>query len=468
MKKQKRCVTILLTAALTLTSTITTNSMWTAEYTSPTQINYYKTENQSKIGYSKLNNGDTYYAEQLNYYDGSIYKNDFNLSGSNILIRWYNKKDKKWCRATDLVSMPTEPHLYLIDTDLSSVILSIPTIYAYDKQHQTKVIKKEMPINIVKITNGYKISYELQVKENEVGEIWYMKSNEPNLVPDLDKHLEALSVHDLDGDKRWCFDGYYFKAEEEYQPYIKDMYYKHPSSYVGVSWTKYAECRGFKDLAYIMMITCVNNQSESGFWQTGSRVKWLYEDFQIPSNFYDTRFNTDFAEGLLYAYKEYGDETFKTSLDRYMEYYYKHATENNYQTETGGILVEDYAPAQKKTHSSLNHQLAELNLLYRYYDLTKKDNYLELASKMLRGIQDTKDYWVMKDGNLRYAYGYTGIANKMEDYPHLTYDDLYITKQLLKEKFNIEDDAIEFLMKNKLQWIKNNNIHGYYGENDNL
>jgi len=470
MKKRKKYAAMLLITVLISISDITAEATGEAEYTSPNQIDYKIEEllNNDKLNirYSKLNNGDIYCAEQLNGYSGNIYKKDLTLNGNNILIRWYDKKNKKWNRIDNTDNMPSEPHLYLIDTDLSSIILGMPTIYIYDKEHLTKVVKKEMPISIIKATEGYKISYALQPEENEVGEIWYLKSDEPNLVPDTEEHLIMLSVHDLEGEKRWCFDGYYFRAEDEYQPYIKNMYYRHPSSYVGISWTKHGECRGFRDLGYIMMMTCVYNQNEYGFWQTGSRVKWLYEDFKIPSNFYDTRFNTDFAEGLLHAYKKYGDETFKTSLDRYMEYYYKHAIENNYQTETGGILVEDYAPAEKKTHSSLNHQLAELNLLYEYYDLTKKDSYLELASKMLKGIQDTKSYWVMKNGNLKYAYGYTGTANKMEDYPHLTYDDLYTTKQLLKEKFNTEDDTIEYLMKSKLQWIKNNNIHGYYGENN--
>ena len=82
---------------------------------------------------------------------------------------------------------------------------------------------------------------------------------------------------------------------------------------------------------------------------------------------------------------------------------------------------------------------------------------------MLSGIEDTKDQWVLEDNNLAYAIMYTGTANIMVDYPYLTYNDLYKTKDILYKYFNRSSDTINYLMDCKKQWMDNNNVVGYYG-----
>ena len=109
-----------------------------------------------------------------------------------------------------------------------------------------------------------------------------------------------------------------------------------------------------------------------------------------------------------------------------------------------------------------NVQLAEMNLLYKMYDVTKHEPYLELADKMLLAIEDTRDQWVLPNNNLNYALHYTGTYNTMVDYPFLTYNDLYTTRHLLRTYFNRNSDTVQYLMDCKLDWMKKNNVTGYY------
>ncbi len=127
-----------------------------------------------------------------------------------------------------------------------------------------------------------------------------------------------------------------------------------------------------------------------------------------------------------------------------------------------GILVEDYynPSGGLRTHVSLNHQLANLNFLLSLYEVTDNESYLNTALLMLYGIEDTKDQWILENNDLSYALYYNGENNIMIDYPYLTYNDLFITKQRLEE-LNIYSNAIDELMSSKMIYMLDNNITGY-------
>ncbi len=242
------------------------------------------------------------------------------------------------------------------------------------------------------------------------------------------------------------------------------MLYRQPSDYAGASFVKNASFAAAKELGYILTRTCMLNQNAQGYWQTGPQSEWLITDFAIDAGFYDTRFNTDFAENLLNAYKVYNNEEFLNALIKYCEFFKTHAQNHSYTTKSGGLLVEDYGheKAHTKTHVSLNHQLAELNLLYNMYELTKHEPYKELADKMLLAVEDTRDQWVLPSNDLNYALFYTGTYNTMVDYPYLTYNDLYTTKHLLNIYFNKTSETIQYLMDSKMKYMKEKGITGYY------
>ena len=210
-----------------------------------------------------------------------------------------------------------------------------------------------------------------------------------------------------------------------------------------------------------------NNQNEEGFWETGPASQWLKADFQIGEGFYDTRFSTDFALNLVSAYKRYGFTPFIEGAVKYGEYFLRHAEKNHYEVGDGW-LVEDYAPngkaeAYKRTHVSLNHQVNEISFLFYLYNETKDMRFYEAAKIMLRGIENTKEKWVLPDGNLAYALMYNGTNNVMTDYPYLTYNDLFELKTILSS-YGESNITVNYLMERKKEYMDKAGITEYRKE----
>ena len=412
----------------------------------------------------KFENGDIFYMHRYNFKknDEKNLVTGLSIPGSKIEIR-YIDKNSNWYMSSNIENTAYET--LFIDTDKASLIIGVPAVYMNDTTANTliRVPEQEKKVNITKENDGYRLTYEFPRNKNVIGEIWVLRSNYKLADWTNAKHFKALD-QDLGKDRRLCWDGYYFPIPHNYKPNAPNMLYRHPSDYAGASFVKNGYFLATKELGYIFTKICMKNQNAQGYWQTGPQSEWLISDFNIDAGFYDTRFNTDFAENLLNAYKTYNDDEFLDALVRYGEFFKSHAAEHSYTTQNGGILVEDYGHTKThtKTHVSLNHQLAELNLLYKMYDLTKHKPYLELADKMLLAIEDTKDQWVLPSNNLNYALYYTGTYNTMVDYPYLTYNDLYTTRHLLRTYFNKNSDTIQYLMDCKLDWMKKNNVTGYY------
>ncbi|MCD8089037.1 MAG: hypothetical protein LUD81_00130 [Clostridiales bacterium] len=418
----------------------------------------------------RFESGDIF--ELYNYYfksgnnQGSAVKNGFSIPGSSIEIHYYDYQSKSWSTLTNTENLPKET--LFIDTDSYHMVIGVPTVYANYSETHTAVIfgGLEKPVEIVKSADEkhYDIKYTFNSSGLYDGSVWVLKSERPLVDWDSPNQLNIINS-DLVHQGRFLWDGYYFTQSSDYSPYYgSGTYCRHPSSYVPVVFAHYGSFNAAYDLGYAFTYICMKNQCENGYWKTGQSVNWLNSDFGIGGGFYDTRFNTDFAQGLLYAYKRYGNPEFLDSLIKYIRYFFSHAENYHYETENGGLLVQDYSCDydHKNTHCSLNHQLAELNLLYNVYDEIKFEGCRLLADKMLLGVEDTCDQWILENNNLKYALYYSGSANTMTDYPYLTYNDLFTTRQILRDMFNRESEAVNRLMDAKLKWMKANNVTGYY------
>ncbi len=432
-------------------------------------------------GISKLSESDNYYAEKktFNFENGDVFDmfrytfkgtdnstitNGFKIPGNTITVHYYDVDSSTWHKTSDVSSLPKK--LLYIDTDKYHLIISAPAMYSNIVQSNTlhNYDQYELPIKIEKTDDGYyKILYTFTQNKDLFGEVWMLKSPSELLHWNNQSHTNLMRI-DLTTKERFSYDGYYYKEPTNYKPYYgNNTFYRHTSNYVGASLVRYGSFPAASELGYAFTYICALNQNDNGYWQTGPQCDWLYRDFGIDGGFYDTRFNTDFGENLIYAYSHYKNPIFINALKKYGEYFISHATSNHYVTDSGGWLVQDYSQdgEHKGTHCSLNHQLAELNFLYHLFDLTGYEKYRELADRMLLGIEDTKDDWILSDGNLNYALHYDGNSNVMADYPYLTYNDLYETRRILKESFGKENSVIKELMESKLEWMKKNNITGY-------
>jgi hypothetical protein len=413
-------------------------------------------------------NGDMFWIRRylFKHADSNPYTSSFTIPGESIRVHYVTAEggEKKW--ATTLAWTATFPKATLfISTSEYSLIIGIPSVYKAqgDSGHLDVQADIERPVSIVKEDGQYVIRFSFEQDPKYIGEIWALQSNIP-LFEMNEWDQRVFMGNDLADQWRLSMEGYYQKTYANYRPTGPHIYFRQASCYAGGSLLRARGSNAAYDLGYVLMKLSAANQKEAGYFTTPSRSDWLYTDFGIQEDFYDTRFNTDFAANLLDAYTVYGDGYFLESAKRYGEFYVNYAAENSYQTENG-ILVADYwqEAVHKKTHVSLNHHLAGLNFMLRMYHLTAEQAYADTALLMSKGIEDTEAQWLLPDGNLAYAVHYTG-DNLMQDYPYLTYNDLYWADWHLENYVNVDNGAVQRLMASKKAWMIKNGVHGYYGE----
>lgn len=395
------------------------------------------------------------------------YTESLQIEGSTFEMRYINSDTKEWSMSTNPEN--TTKQTLFIDTDKTHMIIGLPGVYTNNKFENSTLEYNPDLEEAVTITknddNTYTLNYTFPHDTAYIGEIWYLTSDEKLADWNNGSHFDALNF-ELANNRRFSWDGYYFKIPENYEPYSETMLYRHPSNYVGAQLTKAATFPAAFDLGYVFTYTAMKNQNDLGYWSTNPKSNWLSEDFNIGANFYDTRFNTDFAVSLINSYKKYNNDEFLMAVCRYAEYFIDHAEKNHYETKNGGWLVADYGYEQEhiKTHVSLNHQLSELNVLLSLYQTTREVRYKETAEKMLLAIEDSKDQWVLPSNNLNYAIHYVAGTNPMVDYPYLTYNDLFETQVLCMKIYGKYNPTIEYLMDCKMEWMLANDITGYRTE----
>lgn len=417
-----------------------------------------------------LGNGDFYWFRRYIFKEtlpnGGRFNAGITIPGNTIEIRYVDPVTKQWVLTSDLNKLKNVKTTLYINTDTNSAILSVPAVYRNLFINSTLEVLREdeHPIAITHDNGVYTISFSFPKDSSKIGEIWCLQSQNKLVDWTNQNNYNYLRVHDLSLERRWSWDGYYFKTPANYNPSGANILYKHSANYTGASFARYGECQLAIDLGYVMTSTCLKNQNEEGFWPTGPSSEWLLSDFDIGTYFYDTRFSTDFAINLIFAYKRYEYQPFLDGAKKYAEYFLKHAQNNHYEFGDGW-LVEDYSAnskqeAHKRTHVSLNHQVNEMNFLYYLYNETQDTRYYDLADKMLKGIDNTKYKWVLSDGNLNYALMYNGTYNTMVDYPYLTYNDLFELRQILTS-YGIQNVTINYLMETKKAYMDSHGITEY-------
>lgn len=266
------------------------------------------------------------------------------------------------------------------------------------------------------------------------------------------------------GDGRWCYDGYYWPAPSTYVPNGEQVYYRMTLPYLCRSFLGVASVyRLADDLLPCMLDVMLLQQNEQGFFPTCSQSTWLWEDYQIAAGFYDSRFNNDLVEILNGAWQRYHIAQFYTALESYAAFFKSHAAEHHRETANGGWLVEDYyhPDGNLPTHTSLNHQLAEILLLYHLSDTLADPTLSDLADQMLLAIEDTLADWIRgSDLNLHYAVYPDGTFGGI-DYPYLTYNDLYNLQEELVSRRGSRDAGLDTLMQAKKCWMDANGVTGY-------
>ncbi len=415
----------------------------------------------ANLFFNKLNyNGD---------FTNEFYTHTIILKGRQIEISYVDDSGEESSMKTVSSYNDLPKKTLYIGTDMEYAMFSVPTVYDTERVFDSiqTIESLEKSITITHDEDTYYITYAFPKKQDVTAEFFYMTSGVPLVTIDS-KTSDLLIRNELSSRFRFLEDGYYQVSYENYYPTGNGNYFRNCANYIGTHFIEYnnklkesERVKLFDYFAYASTYIVDTQINENGYFETKSRSEWLYRDFLINNDFYDTRFNADNAELNILLFNRFSDKFFHDTLIKYGDFFVDYAKEHSYKTERG-ILVEDYynPSGGLRTHVSLNHQLANLNVLLSLYSLTNDEKYFDTAKLMLYGIEDTEQEWILENSDLNYALHYYGTNNIMKDYPYLTYNDLYITKKRLEE-VGMTSKTIDNLMKSKMTYMTSQGITGY-------
>ena len=383
---------------------------------------------------------------------------------TNGIIRWYDRATDQWTQ------QPLEPGTYqfsmveLAMDDGTSFLIYLPKTYRTQEHEVLEYLaEKDGSLSVAKVGDSWQFILLASLPDQScVSDFTIVQGPHPMLNWTHSYCGNLWKNYTMETEGKWCFDGYYWPCPSNYIPSGANYLYACPASYLIKSFAYAASVHPAADnLALAMLDTMSLQQNEDGFWPTSPRSDWLYTDYGVDKGFYDTRFNTDLIEIYRRYYEYSGGDILLNSMERYVEFYTDYAQREHFTTENGGWFIPDYGPASTaKPHSSLNHQLAECIELYYLADILQRPDLEELADRMVLAVADTQSQWVTPSGDLHYCVFPDGSFG-MQDYPYLTYNDLFELQNLLISRRGEPNNTLTFLMNQTRQWMDANGITEY-------
>lgn len=375
---------------------------------------------------------------------------------------WYYDYDTDDWTVCDLHEMVVGTSCIYIDGDTADYYAYLPVGYRSLENDSIRANDSKGYISIERGIGGWRLHMlGASLEPGEMCDYTVVRTEgEESLLDTGRENLMALwRTYCNIGDGRWCYDGYYYPAPDTYIPSGDGCLYRCVAAYFARSMVgQSGSVRCAIDLSCGILDVLSMQQNEAGYFPSPSGSTWLNEDYGIEPGYYDTRFNS----GLMDIYYENMQKRggYEELANRYFDFFLRFAQEHHYETEHGGILVWDYNNSTSPVHSSLNHQLSEMLGLYHYAEMLDRPELTELADRMLLGIEDTCDSWIMEDQNLEYARLADGSFG-MDDYPYLTYNDLYDMQAQLTAMGRGRSEELDALMAAKLAWMQARGVTGY-------
>lgn len=467
MSKSIRIVLILL-VAIAGWSFVPQGGNHASQWKEPVQRNLQETIGASLLQKREFQfaDGDTYWMHQITAEESEQpYVLTIPIRGNDATFRYREISQAggpHWnvINLRDVSKLPITPGF--IEAPGRHIWIGEPVLYKELGRGTVETRPEELlPIEVVQTPAGMELEIRLPRRAGHVSEIWALESREPIVRREDPAVDQAWLSLDLTKNAKWLYSGYHYKSPTTYEPTAENGFWRIPENYVLASLLKMEGSDAAEKMAYVMLATSLEQQERQGYWKTLPRSQWLWEDYGIAEGFYDTRFNTGAALQMLRGCIRYGEEKFCASARRYADFFHDYAQSNHYVIEGAkpGWLIADYRGEneQADTHVSLNHQLAEINYLYRFYLQFGRQEDRELADKMLAGVVNLGDKWIRENGDLHYAYFPDGTFDR-PDYPYLTYNDLLETQELHVALYGVEEKTIARLLASKGDWMRRNHI----------
>lgn len=381
----------------------------------------------------------------------------------SIMEGYYEDDIMKYNISNVTASQSFNNILNLIDGSNNHIMLG-RVFFEKDIGKTVKTVTKIKQDNTIIVNDKMIYKYTLPVKDGFSTKVSGMVSLN-DLINDKNEqfNLATLSVLDLANKKYIWDDGLYDDNPNSYEPSTRNDFYRTACGYhIQACYWVIEKGSVFKNLGLSLMYSYGNLYNDKNYIPTIPRSNWLYNDYKIDGGFYDTRFNTDTISSLMYIQEVYPDDNIKEKLDLYFEFYTNFVNDNNFLVD-GNIFVPDYMDYNGNEimpHCSLNHMLAEMTVMYRYYLVNKDVELFNLAETFLHSIINTKDNWIKSNGDLYYCVTRDGKYIK-DDYKLVTLNDLdkalYYLEQVYKE---VPEDFMT-IYNSKRNWAIR---HGYISE----
>lgn len=330
-----------------------------------------------------------------------------------------------------------------------------------DKSVVRELTSENKDLKLMHDDNGLTVTLPLRSVGNDVSENWLLLSKEPLFKKEeaLDEWIRQSTKHYKETNKWYTAEGPYSKLPWSIEPETKLGYGRNLVRVQDKKALNYYETtheRYYYDLLLNSVANLFIFQGDNkGLWETEYTSTWLKKDYGIQAPYTDTRHNENVALFL----KKTGDmldiKELKNSTIIYADFLVNQTKNGNIiEVPEGGYLVTDYySPQQtKKTHTSLNHALGEMNFLLESYQQTKEESYLDVARNMRRGIENIGEKWLRENGDVWYQvngdFTFDGI-----DYPLLTLGDLLKSQQSWEAVGEKRSDMFDQLIRSKAQYL---------------
>lgn len=393
--------------------------------------------------------------------DKAVAVEQWGVSAQAGTVRYYDSEGKRWI-TQEAKAGRYDQEMLLLAFGAEEFFLYLPKTYRpVENGGLEHLPQRDGYVQLQRTQNGWTVGVYADAPEAGLyADYLCLRANAPLMDMTKAGTNELWMRKDVG---RWCYDGYYRPAPDNYFPTGEAVYYRCPASYLLKSFAQTGDVhRVAADMARCLLDAMTLYQTEDGCWLTPSRSLWLSGDYNIGAGFYDTRFNTDLIQTMVLAYERYGGESVRESMNRYADFYLRFSQDHHTETASGGWLVEDYWSPMggQRTHTSLNHQVAECDALYRLAQVLDRPELAKRADLLLAGIRETGKLWIRPDGNLHYAI-YVDGSYGGSDYPDLTYNDLFTLRALLRQQGRPEEPVLAQLMEAKRGWMDRNGVTTY-------
>lgn len=411
-------------------------------------------------------NQGQFYVREINFkVSNQVYQTAFFIPGATGTIKYANENNEIIEKPLKDGLLPVGEIIH-IQTDKYSMILG--QSYTYRNLGQGTIESTgSQPISVKRQNDKWLITYTYKMNKDNFAILWGVGSFEELVDFGNESQRKIWAGYDLDKEARLSLEGYYYKSPSSYVPSSENSYWKIPSSYITNSLVKTGGSLAAEIMGNALLIIAGESVNDQGYIPTLPESSWLSTDYKIGPGFFDTRFNADTIETYLVAYKKYENPLFRGAYLKMADYYLKHVENNHFSLHDmkgkEGWLVQDYSyneDSSIKTHVSLNHQLQAIHVFLMLYEQEDDQKYLEFANKMLMGIKNTRDNWIMEDNNLEYAFLVNGEMGLI-DYDYLTYNDLYNVQADLERINGSRNADIDILMTAKKSWMDAKGITDY-------